>query len=98
MTFSKQALTFALALALGTVVSCGKRDDHMRTSDPDSDATFYVDKDVKTWGKVIVTRDVQQKPNQKDFKIQACLKDNALLAVIQFQEFKVLAGDRKSVV
>lgn len=95
MTFSKQALTFALALALGTVVSCGKRDDHMRTSDPDSDATFYVDKDVKTWGKVIVTRDVQQKPNQKDFKIQACLKDNALLAVIQFQEFKVLAGDNE---
>ncbi len=95
MTFSKHALTFALALALGTVVSCGKRDDHMRTSDPDSDATFYVDKDVKTWGKVIVTRDVQQKPNQKDFKIQACLKDNALLAVIQFQEFKVFAGDNE---
>ena len=98
MTFSKQVLTFALVFVLGTLVSCGKRDDHMRNSDPDSDATFYVDKDVKIWGKVIVTRDVQQKPNQKDYKIQACIKDNALLAIVQFQDFKVIAADGQEIV
>lgn len=97
MTFSKHALTFALVLALGVTVSCGKRDDHMKDSNPDSDATFYVDKDVKVWGKVILTREAQQKPNQKDYKIQACIKDNALLAVVQFQDFKVLAGEQEMV-
>lgn len=95
MIFSRNLITAALVLSLASIVSCGKRDDHL--TDPNSDATFIVDKDVKIWGKVVVTRDAQEKPNQKDFKIQACLKDKALLAVIQDQEFKVIAGDQEMV-
>ncbi len=95
MTYSKKAFAIALVLSLATIVSCGKRDD--RLSDPDTQATFYVDKGVAVWGKVIVTRDAQQKPNQKDFKIQACLKDNALMAIIQFQDFKIKAGDQEMI-
>lgn len=94
MIFSKNSVSLALVLSLLSLqIGCGKRDD--RLTDPESAATFYVDKDVKAWGKVIVARDAQQKPKQKDFKIQACLKDNALLAIIQFQEFKIWAGGQE---
>lgn len=97
MTFSKITLTLALVLSLSTIVNCGKKDDHF--TDPASDATFFVDKGGITLfnTNVIVTRDAQQKPNQKDFKVQACIKDKALQSVVQELPFKVIADGNEIV-
>lgn len=90
MTYSKNFHLIILAFVF-VLISCGKKDDHL--SNPDSTATFFVDKEVKLAGKVLVSRDAQQKPIQKDFKIVACMKDNAMLSPVQFVDFAVQAGD-----
>jgi hypothetical protein len=97
MTFSKITLSVVLVFVLATLVNCGKRDDHF--TDPNTEATFFVDKGGITLfnTNVLVSRDAQQKPNQKDFKVQACMKDKAMQIVVQEQPFKVIAGENEMV-
>lgn len=104
MTFSRNLIAIALILSQFTIISCGKRDDHTTTNPYlapeafDPNATFYVDRgQITLFGKVLLVRDAQQKPNLKSYKIQACLKDKALMGAVQFQDFKIKAGGNEIV-
>lgn len=87
MIFSNYKKTLVLLSTVLVLASCGKKNDHL--VDATNSATFYVDKGVALTGKTTLERDSQQKPNKKNFNIQACIKDNALLQAVQYLDFAV---------
>lgn len=87
MIFSNYKKTLVLLNTVLVLASCGKKNDHL--VDVTNSATFYVDKGVALTGKTTLERDSQQKPNKKNFNIQACIKDNALLQAVQYLDFAV---------